>query len=159
MGLFSGLGNIVGGIFGIGQGNSEKKMAKKAFKREDPFGPYRKKYAEELGTFMDDPTKFLDNPLYKAAFRQGEQATLRSGAGSGYLGSGNLAVGMHQFGQGFAWSALQEQEKFLAMLGGAGIDPDFGAALGAYNRGGQTQRDGIDDLFGGFKSITKFFGM
>ena len=147
MGLLSGLGGIASGVMGILGGGKEKKLAKKAFEREDPFGPYRKKYAESLGKLMDDPSSFLQNPLYQAAFDIGTQGVMRGF--SKQIGSGNMAVGLQQYSMGFAWDALQEEKKFLAMLAGAGIDPDFSAALSGYAKGVDTQIGGVNAIFKG----------
>jgi hypothetical protein len=159
MGLFSGIGGIVGGIFGMKKGKKQRKLAKMAFREENPFGPHRERYAQQLNTLMDDPSSFLQNPLYKAAFDQGSQAVLRGGAAGGGIGSGNMAIGLQQFGMGFAWEALQEQIARLSGLAGADQDPDFAAALGGYASGVKTSQKGLKDIFGGLRQIGMFAGL
>lgn len=158
MGLFSGIAGTISGLVGIHKGRSLEKLSKKAFREENPFGPYRDKYAKLLGELTDDPTSFLDNPLYQAAFGAGTQAVMRGFASEGFLGSGNMATGLQQFGMGFGFDALQKERAFLAMLAGADQDPDFAAALSGKKAGSEMIGKGINDLFGGLGSFGGFGG-
>lgn len=78
---------------------------------------------------MEDPSSFFIQPGYQAAFGQGTQAVMRGM--SDQIGSGNMAIGLQQFGQGYGWNMLMEYEKFLAMLAGAGIGSNQGPGLAA----------------------------
>jgi hypothetical protein len=125
----------------------------------DPFGPQRKKYQNMLSQLLRDPGNFLKNPLYQAAFGQGQQALMRGMGKQGMIGSGNMAIGLQQFGQSFAWGAMQEQERFLAHLAGADVTPNAGPGLGAMAAGQSQMGGGLASLGSGIGALGKFFGM
>lgn len=152
-----GASAVVTGVAGISEGQGQKKLGRQAIKEGNPFGPYRQQYAEQLGSLMKDPSAFLNNPLYKSAFGQGEQAVMRGLAGKGFTGSGNFAAGLQSFGMGFGWTALKDQEKFLAELAGAQFPADPGPGLDAHDKGSNKLLGGIGDLMGGIGNLGKFF--
>lgn len=83
-------------------------------------------YNDQLKNLVTDPSKFLDNPLYKAAFDQGTEAVTRGAASSGFLGSGNMAASLQQYGQSFASNYLLQQEQLLGSLAGLNGNPISG---------------------------------
>lgn len=146
---------VVGAGVGMYQANRQRKDAKKAMKNQNPFGPWRTKYAEMLEGFMDNPETFLQNPMYKAAFGQGEQAVVRNMSSGGYAGSGNMATGLQKYGMGFAWDAFKDQERFLAELAGAQFAPNYYPGLEAMQQSDQLMRDSIGQLGMAFGSMGK----
>jgi hypothetical protein len=139
-------------LYGAYSSKRQGDAAKKALKAGDPFGPYRKHYGEMLKGLTADPTSFLSNPLYTAAFGQGQQAVMR-GMGPGLIGSGNMGIGLQQYGMGFAWDALQAERQFLAQLAGAQIAPIQGPGLEALNNSIGNMQGALGQLgtiFGGF---------
>lgn len=153
-----GVAGVIGGAYGVSEGNKQKNLARQAIKEGNPFGPYRQQYAEQLGALMEDPSEFLNNPLYKAAFGQGQQAVMRGFAGKGFIGSGNFAAGLQSYGMGFGWEALKQQERFLAELAGAQFPANPGPGLDAWGKGSDKFLGGIGDILGGFTSIAGGFG-
>jgi hypothetical protein len=147
--IVKGAGGIFSGTKALKYGKKMRKLSMRAFEEENPFGPYRKKYADMLGKLMDDPGSFLSSPLYQAAFGQGTQAVMRGMGAGGYLGSGNMATGLQQFGMGFAKDFLQDEEKFMSHLAGADQDPDFSAALQGYATGIGITGKGWKQIIGG----------
>lgn len=101
--------------------------------KDDPWAVYRASAADELASAsQDDPTEIyrnklqamatggfgIDDPSYKFRFEQGQQALERSQASRGFLGSGNAAIELQQYGQE---SASQEYgAQFQRLMQGMG---------------------------------------
>lgn len=149
-------------IFGASQQSKAAKKAKKAGK--DPLRKERASLAKNLMALVKDPSSFYQNPLYQAAFGQGQQAVMRGLASQGYRNSGNMATGLQEYGQSFGWSQFQNWADMLANW--AGFTQQRGApavqAAGAMAQGQATQNllgtagaligqygDQIGSLFGG----------
>ncbi len=81
----------------------------------DPFASQRGFYQQQLQGLASDPSKVFELPGYKA----GEQALMRQLAAGGYLGSGNMAVALRDYGT----KAYGEEFDRLAGLAGAKIGP------------------------------------
>jgi hypothetical protein len=157
-GLVSAGVQVIGGVMQHKAGKKQQKLSKQAMKDMNPFAPYRQQYAEQLGTLMKDPSGFLNNPLYKAAFSQGQQAVMRGFAGKGFIGSGNFAAGLQGFGMSFAYDAQREQQKFLAHLAGADMGGSAGPLEG-YNAGVNNEGGGWGQLLGGLsQGASSLFG-
>jgi hypothetical protein len=77
-------------------------------------------YNNQLMQLMANPSSFLSSPLFTSTLDVGTQAVNRSQAAQGFLGSGNQATALQQFGQSFASSQLLGQEQLLGSLSGAG---------------------------------------
>lgn len=105
----------------------------------NPFGEERKQYAEQLKVLMNNPNAVTELPGYKFQMEQGTDAITRSGAASGFLGSGNLAAELTKYGQGLASSFYDRQVNLLSSLAGAGAvpgapnNPGAGAGIAAAN--------------------------
>lgn len=103
---------------------SQKKAADKAGKASDPFGRYRRYYGDMLQGFMEDPSKWLEDPIFTSAEGRGLQAVQRKMASSGHTTSGNMATALLDYSRSFALDYLTNQEQFLAMLAGAPTVPN-----------------------------------
>jgi len=103
-------------VYGAYSANKASKSMVKAGK--DPLRSQRMGYAKQLGTLQSDPSSFFSNPLYQAAYGEGEQAVTRGFASQGYAGSGNMATGLQKYGQSFGFGMFQDYSKFLAELAG-----------------------------------------
>src|SRR5205807_1104822 len=121
----------------------------------NPFGQYRGVYGQQLMNLMANPGSIVNDPGYKFAFGQGEQAVERSAAAKGFLGSGNEAIALQQYGMGFANDYLHQQEQFLSGLAGANIAPNFGPAMSGYAAGADLSGQGLAGLAYG---ATRFGG-
>ena len=126
----SGVTSLIGAHKQMQTSEDLLNMSKSAFAQENPFGPYRAEYAQQLSTLMADPSSFLKNPEFQAALQQGESGVVKQMAAQGFTGSGNEATALMDYGTSQSWSAMQEQIQTLAGLAGANIQPNFGASLG-----------------------------
>src|ERR1700754_120119 len=88
---------------------NSNKNAKKAMALGDSQNDRQTFFANELVDLMNNPNKILDDPGYKELFDQGTTAINRSNALDGFTGSGNAAIELQQFGQGFASKYLRDQ--------------------------------------------------
>lgn len=105
----------------------------------------RQRYYNDLLTqLMEHPESIFDDPGYKAIFAQGTQAVERSSAARGFTGSGNTAIALQDWGQGFANQYLQEQRRLLAGLSGAGGNTSPAQYLAV----GQASNNSSFDQFG-----------
>jgi hypothetical protein len=122
--------NTASGILGLMKASELSKLAQRAASQQDPFGPYRAGYAEDLRRLMTNPADVTKLPGYEA----GIEAVNRGLAKAGYLGSGNQMAALQQYGGAFYDQAAQR----LAQLAGAQFPPSGGEAL---LRGGALQTD------------------
>jgi hypothetical protein len=93
----------------------------------------QQQYAKMLNDLIANPQSVTSLPGYDFNKSQGEQAVARQMAGSGFLGSGNEAIALEQYGQNYATSAYQTQASLLASLAGLNVNPTsgLGTASGA----------------------------
>lgn len=134
-GTSGGLGSAASTAIGIYQAQQMQSMAKQAFKGSDPFGPYRSQYADQLSALSANPALLKNMPSYQWGMDQGTQAVSRRMAASGYAGSGNEAIELMKFGQGYAGQMLTGEQARLATLAGANIAPNYGPGLQGYAMG------------------------
>jgi hypothetical protein len=78
----------------------------------------QQQYAGMLNNLISNPGSVTSTPGFQFQFNQGADAVSREMGASGMLGSGNEAIALTQYGQGFASSALTQQEQLLASLSG-----------------------------------------
>ena len=119
-----GLGNVwdIGsGLYGLYQSGQTRKLAEQASRMNDPFGPYRGQYAQELSALRADPSQVERIPGYQA----GLNAVERKMASQGYLGSGNMMAALSQYGGDF----FDKEVGRLSLLAGAQFAPRGGDAL------------------------------
>lgn len=138
--------SLISGGYGMYQGNKMQGLAKEAFARSDPFGAHREQYAQQLQGLMQNPSSFLEDPTYKAALDQGQQAVERRMASQGYLGSGNMAAELQSHAMGFANDYLNQRISQLSGLAGAGMGPNYGAALSGYASGADLTSQGLGSI-------------
>ena len=95
----------------------------------------QQQYAQQLAQLISDPSSVKNLPGYQFQMQQGTDAVARQMAASGFLGSGNEATALEQYGQGLASSFYGQQASLLASLAGltAPSSPSqlSGAATGA----------------------------
>lgn len=87
-------------------------------------------YNQQLQALMQNPSSFLQNPLFQSTLNQGLSGVSRQLAAQGYLGSGNEMTALEQYGQTSANSQLLSQEQLLASLSGAQTASSPAQALG-----------------------------
>lgn len=84
----------------------------------DPLSASRPGYVNQLNSFMSDPSSFLQSPYAKNIMDAGTQAVARSGAAKGFLGSGNMATALSDYGQKTATSLMDNRFNQLFQLSG-----------------------------------------
>ncbi len=125
--------SIGGGLYGLYQAEEQRKLAKKAAEMQDPFGPQRAQYAEQLKKLNADPSSVTKLPGYQFGMDQGTKALTRQMAATGYTGSGNEAIALQDFGQKYAGEWYNAERDRLASLAGAQFGPSGGNTLLAGN--------------------------
>lgn len=76
-------------------------------------------YESMLENLLNDPATTTKNlPGYQFNFDQGADAVAREMGASGFLGSGNEATALTQYGQGFAENTFNQYASLLANLSG-----------------------------------------
>jgi hypothetical protein len=161
----SGLGlkdlfSIGSGLYGLYESQQQLDLAKAAFSQSNPFGPYRKQYADQLSQLIANPSSITSYPGYQFGFDQGNQALRASSAARGFKGSGNEDAALIRYGQGYAETFLGNEENMLANLAGAGISPNFGPALSGYSMGLGTASQSLASIgygLGGSGSSTPIY--
>jgi hypothetical protein len=105
---WASLFNVLSGLYGM-------KLAGDAAEKSDPFGPYRKGYADKLLALEANPGLIKSTP----GFLAGQDAITRQMAAKGYLGSGNQAGALMRYSGDF----YNNEANRLATLAGAPIAP------------------------------------
>lgn len=75
-------------------------------------------YNNLLMNLMSNPDTFFNTQVFQSAQDQGLKAAERKMNSMGYKDSGNILSALQQQGEGFAFSALQNQEQILAGISG-----------------------------------------
>lgn len=119
---------VVTGAVGLYEGSQNRALASGIAGDVEGKQDY---YNDQLMQLMANPSTFLNNPLFTSTLATGTQAVNRSQAAQGFLGSGNQATALQQFGQSFASTQLTGQEQILASLSGAGNASSPSQAVGA----------------------------
>lgn len=109
------------GLYGLYAAQQQSKLAARAAASQDPFGPQRAQYQQQLAQLMSNPSGITSMPGYEA----GMQAVTRKMAAQGYLGSGNMMASLQQYGGQFYNDAVAR----LTALSGANIGPSGGSLL------------------------------
>jgi hypothetical protein len=92
-------------------------------------------YNQQLMQLMANPDTFLSSDIFKSTLAVGTQGVNRSMAAQGFLGSGNQATALEQYGQSLASQQLLGQEQLLGSLSGAGSASSPSQALGTATSG------------------------
>lgn len=95
-------------------------------------------YASILQNLIDDPTTVTRLPGYDFNFQQGTDAVAREMGASGFLGSGNEAIGLTQYGQGYAMSTFNQYAGLLSSLSGLQTSSPNSNLLNTSSSAGQT---------------------
>lgn len=103
-------------------------------------------YAQQLQQLIADPSSVTKLPGYQFNLDQGTQAVERKMAGSGFLGSGNEAIALTQYGQNYATSAYQTQANLLASLAGLSSPVNPTGGLNAASGASQQQNNSMQQL-------------
>lgn len=138
--------NLGSGLYGLYESGQQRNMARDAIRASDPFGPYRQQYAQQLMALIADPSSITKDPGYKFQFDQGAEAVRRAMASKGFIQSGNEGIALTEYGQNFAQKAYNDKITQLAGLAGAGISPNPGPGLNAYNQGLETASAALASL-------------
>ena len=118
LGTAGGMMNLGTGIYGLYQSEQQRKLAKLAAMRADPWGTSggRDLAASQLqGVLSGGSDAYMNTPAYRARM----QAVQRSMAANGYLGSGNMAVAAANAGTAGYNEYLQQ----MSGLAGANQNP------------------------------------
>src|SRR6185437_6471388 len=96
----------------------------------------QQQYNTQLQQLIQNPDSFLSSRTFQDTLNQGLTVVSRQMASQGYLGSGNEATALEQYGQTFAGQQLSQQEQLLASLtglGGNAAGQTLGEAVGGVN--------------------------
>lgn len=111
------------GLYGLYSAEEQRRLARQASRMQDPFASQRVQYQQQLAALSANPNSVTNLPGYKFGMDQGTQAIMRNQASTGYTGSGNEAIALQKFGQGYAGTYLRDEQARLAGLAGGGIQP------------------------------------
>lgn len=139
---------LASGASGLLQSQQLKKLGSELASKQDPFGPYRNQYAQELAALSANPDSITSRPGFTFARDQGQQALMRASAARGKLGSGEEAIALQKYGQDYAGTYLQQEQNRLAQLAGAGFAPSGGQLDLQANMGGANLMSGSLNTIG-----------
>jgi hypothetical protein len=121
LGIIAGVGlagTIASGVIGgmnastqSGLATSQEGMASTVFGEQQGF-------EQQLNNLIANPSSVTSLPGYQFQFNQGADAVAREMASQGFLGSGNEATALTQYGQGYAQNVYQQQAQLLMQLSG-----------------------------------------
>jgi hypothetical protein len=115
-------------------------------------------YAQQLAKLIADPSSISSLPGYQFQLQQGSEAVARQMAASGFLGSGNEAAALTQYGQGLASSFYGQQTGLLASLAGLTAPSSPSQLTGAATQAGQLNFNQIMAMLGQAGMFTGRFG-
>lgn len=117
--------NLGSGAYGMWQSLQMRRLARRAFERQDPFGPQRAQYQREMAALSANPSSITSRPGYQFGFDEGNRAVARRMAAAGYSGSGNEQIALQRYGQEYAGKFYGDEMTRLAKLSGADIGPGY----------------------------------
>lgn len=121
MAVTVGVGAVVASTgLGLKAAHDQKKLGKKALKGADAVQAKQDYYNDLLKNLLQNPASIKDDPGYEFSFGEGVKAVERSNAARGFTGSGNAAIDLLKYGEGFSSNFLKQREDLLAGLSGAG---------------------------------------
>lgn len=128
----------------------------------DPFAADRPIYRQKLLDLINNPSSITSDPGYNFGLNTGINSVQGSAAAKGMLNSGNALADVYQFGQNYATGYLQNQELFLAQLGGANVgSPGTAGQIANQNyQSGQQAAAAVGNQIGGAvgQGIGNWFG-
>lgn len=124
----AGLGQ---GIINRNAGQNTQNSLNNIANQQDPFGPYRSQFANQLSDIYKNPQAFMDfitsNPAYQFNLQQGRQGLERRGASTGYYRSANLDYDLANFTSGLAAQTWDKEIARIMAMAGVNIDPSASA--------------------------------
>jgi len=163
------MGGVVNAIFGGGS-SSTASPAPLPQSQTDPYGAIggRTAAANQLKSFMDNPSSAMSSPGYQQQLQQGQNAQQAAGAASGTLQSGAQANALQSMGQNTFGAYYQQMLGNLGSLSGATSQTPAGGAQAqtqsaqmAYNAQNQNAQSGLGLVgmaLGGANSAGLFSG-
>lgn len=157
-GLRAGSG-IVQAILNRNNANNITDTMNRTAEQQDPFGPYRAGFAQQLVDAYKDPDKLMglleQTPGYQFALRQGRQGLNRRGAATGYYRSPNLDYDLAQFQTGLAQSTWDKEISRIMQMAGVNIDPSGGASTRNQSAlfGGSMNQSMWNNIFGAVNTL------
>lgn len=145
------MGNVVQSIFGGGS-SSTASPAPLPQSQTDPYGAIggRTAAANQLQSFMNNPSSAMSSPGYQQQLQQGQNAQQAAGAASGTLQSGAQANALQSMGQNTFGAYYQQMLGNLGSLSGATSQTPAGGAQAqtqsaqmAYNAQNQNAQSGL----------------
>lgn len=125
--ISTGLGLL--GTYGDYQASKDSSRAlEQAMRTADPFGPYRKQFAQRLVGLYQNPWSVADTPGYQFRLAQGLEGIDRNAAAGGMLGSGNRLMELMRYGQDYASQEFDNEIARLSGLSGATLGSPTSAA-------------------------------
>lgn len=100
------------------QASRQMALEERALKMDEQKFAEQQVYAGQLFDLITRPESMKDMPGYQFQFEQGAEAVRRKMDATGFAGSGNEAIALTQYGQGFAQNFYQQQANLLASLSG-----------------------------------------
>ena len=145
------MGGVVQSIFGGGS-SSTASPAPLPQSQTDPYGAIggRTAAANQLKSFMDNPSSAMSSPGYQQQLQQGQNAQQAAGAASGTLQSGAQANALQSMGQNTFGAYYQQMLGNLGSLSGATSQTPAGGAQAqnqsnqiAYNAQNKNAQSGL----------------
>ena len=164
------MGSVVQTIFGGGS-PSTASPAPLPQSQTDPYGAIggRTAAANQLKSFMDNPSSAMSSPGYQQQLQQGQNAQQAAGAASGTLQSGAQANALQSMGQNTFGAYYQQMLGNLGSLSGATSQTPAGGAQAqtqsaqlAYNAQNQNMQSGLGTIglaLGGASAAGLFSGL
>jgi hypothetical protein len=114
---------VVGIAAGAYEASQQHGIEKQALGLEATQAQKQNQSYMQLQGLIQDPSTFLQNPLFQSTLNTGLQGVTRQMSAQGYKGSGNQMTALESYGQSFASSQLLGQEQLLAGMSGTGFNP------------------------------------
>jgi hypothetical protein len=104
-------------IQGVSAANASSISSTQLGMEQTVFGE-QQQYAGMLQQLVSNPSSVASLPGYQFQMQQGSEAVARNMASAGFMGSGNEAAALEQYGQGLASSFYGQQTQLLSSLAG-----------------------------------------
>lgn len=154
-GMLANLAQMITGGTGLSSAGNIRDAGAAATAANNPFGPWRAGYAQDLFNLMNDPSSIENRPGYKSGLRARARALAAQGLNPGVtkdgvgLVPGRFGYEMDKYGGDFLNQELQR----LMILSGATFPPNGGQFLlqgeiGATNLQGQSLQSMLAGLYG-----------
>lgn len=132
----------------VSNANTQGKIAGQGLSQSATIFGEQQNYESMLQNLIANPSSVTSLPGYAFNQQQGEQAVARQMAGSGFLGSGNEAIALTQYGQNYATNAYTTQANLLASLSGLGSSVNPTQSLNSASGSSQAGNNSLQGLAG-----------